>query len=156
MENNTDEIIEKLKGLRDQFKEHQSEAWDLENKQVEVIDKLIEDNKPIFQWIKNESDFFFTHPTLNYRSKAGPILGYQESDHRLVVYDVEKESLKITDIGEKYASDKPTISLQLVRNGHFTTAVEGLTYIEEMFKEYVQRIAKTIDKLKKELDIVND
>lgn len=154
MENNTEDILNKLKDLEKEYNKYQAEKQFLLIEQEKVIDELIEKNRPIFEWIRNKTDFFFTHPTLNYRTRKGPVLGYQEKDDRLIIYDVESKRIKITDIGEKYNPDKTMVTFQLVRNGYFTTAVKGLTYLEEMFENYVQRLTKSIEELNKELSDV--
>lgn len=153
MELKSQEIIGRLEVLNNNYKEYQAEVSRLISNQEKVIDELIEKNRPIFEWLRNNTDFYFTHPTLSYKSSKGPILGYQEEDHRLIVYDVDNKRIVVTDIGEKDAPDKTMITYQLVNNGHFTTTVEGLNYLEEMLESYVEGITKYVEKLKYELTI---
>ena len=148
----TENIIDNIKESIREYEAFKASRDELVVKQTEVIKGLIEKNNPIYEWIRNKTTYYFSHPTLNYKSRKGPVLAYQEDDGRLVVYDTDAKSIKVVDIGEKYNNDTFVSATYLVEKGYFVSAVEGLTYLEEMFDRYVGNMADHVIKLDKELN----
>ena len=149
--NEVEKIIENIQELIKVYEERKDTYHELLDKQENTINYLIEKYKPVYDWIKNKASYNFTHPTLNYRTTKGPILGYVEQDDRLIVYDVERERIVICDIGKKREEDTIINTRYLIENGYFVDAATGLKYLEKMFERYVSDISSTIEKLNDQL-----
>lgn len=150
MRKSPEEVIGKIQEKIDEYDVLKEERKKEVEKQEKIVNNLISENHSVYEWIKDKAKFYFIHPELNFQSKKGPILGYEQDDNRLVVYDVEKREITITDVGKKFNEDEYISAIELVRQGHFVSAVKGLNFIEEMFTVFTENVREDIERLSKE------
>lgn len=150
MQIKADELLEKLDALNKKRQETTKEMEELLSKQVSVLDSLLIDLEPVYEWYHNER-YMFTHPYLEFRSDNGPILGFDEKDNSVIFFNIEKKFIEKVNI---YDNDerKRLGTYQLVRQGYFKDAVSGLKYLNNMLENYIERNNKSISKLKQELE----
>ena len=119
----------------------------LREKQVELLSKQIKDSKPLIEWYRKKR-FSFTHPHINYISNGGPILGFDEKESNVFIYNPSEGLLKINS---KSNEGKSTFIEHLIENGHFKTAMEGLVYLNHMIAKYKSDLER--DTLEREVQI---
>lgn len=102
-------------------------------KQEQLLIQRCEESEPLIEWYKGKR-IIFTHPSINFRSNRGPILGYDDKEDELIIYRPDKGILKIN---MRTKEEKFTYFLELVKHGHFETAMEGFDYLKVMIDKYV-------------------
>lgn len=126
-----------------QFKILESKKNEILEKQENILADLIEKYKPLAEKIKAEG-FYFTHPTLDWTYRNGPILGYNKEKNELYVYDLE------SGLVAKNISTKEENNLwvrNIVESGQFENACKGLKYLENMIGEYLKLLQQDVNKL---------
>ncbi|HZH61040.1 MAG TPA: hypothetical protein VEY70_16050 [Metabacillus sp.] len=146
-------VEELLKKLEEQHKEHKTtseEVEDLFAQQKEILRGMLEKLKPVYSWY-SDNGFVFTHPTIKVRSPFGPILGYDQEENEVIVFNIEKNYPERVYLNN--TENRKFYSLyNLVRDGFFSDAVNGLQYLEKMLENYVYMNNEYIKKLKAQIE----
>ncbi len=138
-----DELKEKIKEcdkLDDEIKKLKEQQ---ENILIELWNKKIEIAKVI-----KESGYLFTHPTINYTSSRGPILGLDKEENTLFVFSIGEGLLQVYLYSEK---SQRTSWRKLVELGLFEEAYNGLKYLDKMIDIYIKNNKEVIEKLKNQI-----
>jgi len=141
-------IIEDLNRLDDKYQKIASEIENIEKEQLKTLRELIDIYKPVMEWYR--SHFKFTHPNFNIRTTIGPILGYDDENEILTVYNIENDCVQYVNMFD--TNDVKNISLlQVIKDGHFENAVIGIKYLEKMLEVYVETAEIALMKKKEQL-----
>ncbi|WP_342538324.1 hypothetical protein MKY15_19685 [Sporosarcina sp. FSL K6-1540] len=124
--------IEDLDLKHESYMELSQRNTELQEKQEQLLLQRFEESKTIIEWYK-EKRLIFTHPSINYRSSRGPILGFDDEESELIIYRPDKGLLKIN---MRTKEEKNAFFEHLVRDGHFETAMEGFGYLKIMIDKY--------------------
>lgn len=146
-------VTQLLEELQKQRKEHSAAAEEIESliiKQVTVLKDLLDSYKPVYQWY-SDCGFLFKHPTLQYRSPSGLIMGYDNKENELYVFNIKQE--RVEKVNMYKTEVREFVSLRhIVEKGFFNDAVTGIKHLESMLKNYVNNSNEYIQTLKKELE----
>lgn len=130
--------IEELDLKHESYVELSQRNAELQEKQEQLLLQRFEESKPLIEWYR-EKRLIFTHPSISYKSNRGPILGFDDDEYELIIYNPDKGLLKI-DMSTK--EEKHTFFEHLVRDGHFESAMEGFVYLKVMIDRYVSSYKK--------------
>lgn len=143
-------MSEKLKELDlklIELKKLEDQRSNLITKQEQILEALWNEKKEIAKKIK-ENRYFFSHPTIQYKSTRGPILGYSSKENKLYVFEVENGIKEI----DMYSDDvKISWWRQIIELGMFEDAYNGLTYIDCMIDNYISNLQKANEELESEI-----
>jgi len=119
-------------------------------KQEKILLELWNEKKEIAEKIK-EKTYYFSHPTIQYKSLRGPILGYSKKENDLYVFELDKGIRQI----DLY-SDEVNASWwrKIIELGMFEDAYSGLSYLDSMIDDYILNSQTLIDKLESQIDKV--
>ncbi|WP_430488926.1 hypothetical protein [Rossellomorea marisflavi] len=146
----TNAILVKLEERKKEHKQTYDEVEFLQNQQYEIIQALLEKMRPVFEWYDNNR-LVFTHPSIKLKSNSGPILGYVESEHQAIVYNVGEKRVEKVYL-QSNSDTKKYLLYNLVRDGHFKEAYDGLMYLPNMINEYIDNNKRVIQKLKADVE----
>jgi hypothetical protein len=147
---NVEDLLQKLE---QQYEEHEAtsrEIEDLLDQQLELLKGMLEKLKPVYSWYF-EKGLVFTHPTIKVRSPYGPILGYDQGENEFIVFNIQKNHAERVYLHDN--KERRFYSLyELVRDGFFSDAVNGLRYLEKMLENYVYKNNEFIQKLRAQIE----
>jgi predicted RNA-binding protein len=139
MTNYNDEQLQKIRNLSD----IQQQLFD---RQVEY---LKDEGKKYIDTIKEFTgyEYKFTHPTIKWKSKLGPVMSLQEDF--LYVYTSEDKVVKFDLLNDHY--EHPSNFEEIVRLGGFEEAVAGFKTIESLLQSYLDELHVSIHDLEQQL-----
>lgn len=141
-------LMQELNELDSKHKELETELDKIEKEQVQKLKDLIEFYKPVMMWYKER--YYFKHPVLPYRSRRGPILGYDNEEDNLIVYDINRDAVLYESLS--YQDEFKTYPIwKVVKDGHFSNAMHGIKHLEVMLSDYIERINKKLEDKKYEI-----
>jgi len=130
--------LKKLEDKREELTSQQEKILvELWNKKIDIAKKI------------KENSYYFSHPTIQYKSLRGPILGYSSEDNYLYVFELGKG---IKEINLYSQDEKISRWRKIIELGMFEDAYSGLTYLDIMIDRYISDSQKLIDKLESELN----
>lgn len=139
--------ISDLEPKYENYEELLSRHRELYKQQEDLLASRLEASKPLIEWYRKK-DLVFTHPTIEFHSNRGPILGFDSEEYSLFVYNPDKGVLKV-DLRTK--ETKNTFITRLVEDGHFEDAMKGLGYLETMIDRYVQDLGSLNSELESQI-----
>jgi hypothetical protein len=104
---------------------------DILDEQLGLLKSMLEKLKPVYSWYFKKG-LVITHPTIKIRSPLGPILGYDQKENEVIVFNIQKNLYLHDNKVRKFYS-----LYELVRDGFFSDAVNGLQYLGKMLENYV-------------------
>ncbi|GIO26382.1 hypothetical protein [Ornithinibacillus bavariensis] len=144
-----DMLLIHVEGQTEIYNRELEELKELQKKQQDKLLETIKLYKPIMKKIY-ENDFLFTHPTLNYQTSKGPILGYDKDNNSLITYDITREVIVSVNLYDH--EEKGYRIAKLVENGFYNDAITGIKYIGVMIDNYLSSLKDDISKAKSELE----
>ncbi|PLR79698.1 hypothetical protein CVD25_06510 [Bacillus canaveralius] len=152
MQIDTTSLLAKLKKEKLTLDSTIEEYNSLVLEQVHFLKGLISSYEPVYEWFKKE-EIEFAHPEISIRTFIGPILGCDEDELELFVFDVNAKSVAKVYVNDP--DDKENYNLsKLVREGYFLQAVEGLMYLESTLSQYNKHNKEVVEAARKELNKV--
>lgn len=139
--------ISSLDSKFENYQELLSRHEELYKQQEDLLTARLEASKPYIEWYRKKG-LVFTHPTIKFQSNRGPILGFDNEDNSLFVYNPDKGLLEV-DLRTK--ETKNTFALRLIEEGYFEDAMKGLDYLETMIDGYVQDLGSLNFELESQL-----
>ncbi|WJY28101.1 MULTISPECIES: hypothetical protein [Sporosarcina] len=136
--------------LEEQFEQYEIDSTtftELQSRQKELIETSLEDAMPLIQWY-HKKGLYFTHPTIERHTSRGPILGFDEARYELVVYDSHIGFLRI-NLREK--EEKRMKLTDIVEDGYFETAMEGILFLQTMMGQYLDEVKEMNARLEAQL-----
>ncbi|WEZ61618.1 hypothetical protein [Bacillus subtilis] len=123
----------------------------LRERQLETVKNLIKEYERIFTWYWNNG-VAFSHPRLKeFMSSIGPIVGYDEKDERLFIYNCLDK--KFESVNPRNTEDRQTKNLNiLIRYGYFEDIVSGIKHTLVRQKEVLEKQYRLIDELENQLN----
>ncbi|ULN60205.1 hypothetical protein [Bacillus velezensis] len=142
-----DRILEELEEDNKEIQKNINTFSSLREKQVAAVENLLKEYDKIMLWYVNKQ-IAFTHPRLRGRAFmniGGPIVGYDEHEERLFIYNYHLERFETVNIHNR--SDALTKNLRiLIDQGYFEDIVSGikhtLVHQKEVLKEQYEQINK--------------
>lgn len=151
MENDMKNKIEELRKDYETINSNYEAINNLQREQRELLTLIIEQNRELMDWfVKNK--VIFIDPTQTFQSPKGPILGYDEREGRLIVFDVKKEVIQMLDVDAPEYEPQNITLVKLVRDGHFVSAVNAIKYLIKQQKDIIEHQNELINDLKDDLD----
>lgn len=105
---------------------------ELQEKQEHLLFQKFEESKPLIEWYRKKR-LLFTHPSIKHRTRLGAILGFDDEEYKLIIYNPDKGLLKVNINNQE---EKNMIFEHLIRDDHFENAMEGLEYLKTMIDKY--------------------
>jgi hypothetical protein len=150
---NVEDLLQKLE---QKYKEHETtsrEIEDLLDEQLGLLKSILEKLKPIYSWYFKKG-LVFTHPTIKVRSPLGPILGYDRKENEVIVFNIQKNHPEKVYLHDNKVRKFYSL-YELVRDGFFSDAVNGLQYLGKMLEIYVNENNEYIKELKAQIEEIN-
>ncbi|MGC9934895.1 hypothetical protein [Priestia aryabhattai] len=147
----TNEVIKEYEDLRSFYKETEKEINKIKDEQQKLLLKTVEKLQPELEWLK-QHNYYFIHPAFgDLKSTRGPILGVTEENQFVYMYDIKKKSLIKCDTCDEFKPYNITAS-DIINDGLFMDAMEGILYTRELLNEYNNRISTVHSNLKVDLE----
>ena len=113
---------------------------ELIQQQKKILLDLWNDKKEIASIVK-ENGYTFSHPSIEYRSTRGPVLGYSKKDNDLFVFELGQGLIKVN----LYTNESRNTSwIVMIELGLFVEAYEGIKYLDRMIDDYINQNQDTI------------
>lgn len=125
----------------------QRKIGELTKQQEKILIDLWDNKKDLAQRII-ESHYMFGHPTIQFRSPKGPILGYSSEENSLYVFSLGEGLRKV-----KLRSKEESIVFwrDIIELGMFDDACEGIKYLDRMIDDYIIDDNEVIKKLEEQI-----
>jgi len=120
---------------------------ELSEQQEKILFDLWNSKKDLAQKI-NESRYMFGHPTIQYRSPKGPILGFSREENSLYVFSIG-EGLRKVNLRTKESTGLTW--REIIELGLFDDACEGIKYLDRMVDDYINDDNEVIKKLEEQI-----
>lgn len=137
------ELLENvLKENEKELKELQSEMKNVQEDQFKLFTQKVEELKTVIEFWKK--GYYFSHPTINYRSLKGPILDINERKGLLYVYDYDNKRISIVNTYSMEEEKKEPI-WRFFEYCDFDNVMSGLLYVKELQNINFEQLSKAIE-----------
>ncbi|QNG60379.1 hypothetical protein H4O14_02295 [Bacillus sp. PAMC26568] len=128
-----DEIIQRLEE-QDQKNKLQGEIIEsLRKKKVSVMESVIEQMSPIYDWVSKKS-YSFVHPDSDHETHIGPLL-YDDGNYLYILTEKRKSVIRI----DLFTNDETRLPFkEFVEFCPFDIVMSGLFYPKEMLGVYIK------------------
>lgn len=149
---NVTEILSKLEKKNAVYEEMQCTVDDLMEQQVEYIEQLLKEYKPIIEFY-SDKNIVYKHPSLGVTARGSIVLGISKDNTISVIYNMKKNLLQLSYRNNHKEPTNYSFN-RLVRDNHFTTAVEGIRYLDRLLDDRVNEYEQLEQKLRSEIESV--
>lgn len=149
---NVTEILSKLEKKNAVYEEMQCTVDDLMEQQVEYIEQLLKEYKPIIEFY-SDKNIVYKHPSLGVTARGSIVLGISKDNTISVIYNMKKNLLQLSYRNNHKELTNYSFN-RLVRDNHFTTAVEGIRYLDRLLDDRVNEYEQLEQKLRSEIESV--
>ncbi|AID00395.1 hypothetical protein Q433_10055 [Bacillus subtilis subsp. subtilis str. OH 131.1] len=146
-----EKIIKELEEDKKEIDKNVQTITKLRERQFETVENLIKEYNEIFKWYWNNG-VAFSHPRLKeFMSSMGPIVGYDEKEDRLLIYNYLDK--KFEAVNTRNTEERQTKNLNiLIRYGSFEDIVSGIKHTLVRQKEILENQYRLIDELEDQLN----
>ncbi|SNZ14226.1 hypothetical protein SAMN05421503_2275 [Terribacillus aidingensis] len=146
MESSSLTSITKLDALLEEFKASREELNQIVAEKAQSLRNMLSERSHLIDWYCNNK-VFFMHPTIQYVTMVGPILGMDEKERDVFVY--EYQSGMVYRYSRANSRKKEAISFEkIVELDQFDNAVSGLEYLNHILDDLVKDMREQINKHK--------
>ncbi|MCD8510123.1 MAG: hypothetical protein LRY73_09825 [Bacillus sp. (in: Bacteria)] len=144
-----EKLLEALKENDNELKQLRSEMEGIQKSQHELFSKKAEELKPIIEFWKGK--YFFTHPTIQYRSRKGPILDLNKDKGLLYVYDYDNAIVSVFNT-YNMKEEKQEPFWRFFGYCDFDNVMTGLLYVKELQVNLIDGYTKSIEEEREKLE----
>ncbi|MEW4023038.1 hypothetical protein AB4Y69_04845 [Bacillus sp. YAF8] len=143
--------IKQLEEQKRKLENQQEKIEELTLKQSDIIRDYLKKFDGVINWyIKNR--MYFYHPSIQYNSRRGPILGFLEGEEadELIVYNAQQQEIILIDVST--GDEKTGSPFLIAQQGQFKNAIDGLCFLLENQNEVIEEQAKSISEMEEEIE----